>query len=736
MIQLFDGPTKIDQPAERRSAHAHTSNQDGDWLLLEKHLISVGDLAAGFARDFGSEAMGRLAGLLHDIGKVDAAFQEYLRSCWEAKQIGLTPQDLPVPHAIDGAHYAVRWGLPILSIVVEGHHGGLSDLSVLKTRLAYAEESGSRIARLSEGNLKKLLSKNRIRDAKLPLWAGESLSFEFLARMLFSALIDADHADTEAHFGLSTGRRRQSTTWADLHTKLETDHMEFATRNSDSQIDTAREQVRDAAMRSAERPQGVFKFTAPTGMGRTRALMAFAVPHAAKYGLKRIIVARPHGSETQRTADMYRSILGFDRVLEQYSAPALPSVISESFSEADVRRQLDSCNWEEPVVITTDKQLLESLFSNKPSRCRKLHNLAKSVIIMEEIQTLPHPLLQPALQVIRELVEHYGVTLVLSSATPSALSSSRPYMADFHPAPAEIAPEACRYSESLKRARWEIAPKPWSWNDAAEEMRRHEQVLCVVNTRTDALSLFNALDYPESLHLSSMMCSAHRRRVLSEIEERLSAGKPCRVVSSAIVDHDIDLDFPTVFRAIGPLDRMVQSWGRCNRNGRLSEPGKFVAFDASEGAESSAIAGAREILSDLDANPDDPSVLERYFDRLWRDRKLDPKGIGILRKRLSFATVSELFRVTDEPTEPVIVRFGSPGPSEQLDRIRWNGYITREDWGELQAFSVEVLRSQHRKLSRSGLLEEIIDGLNAWVGEYDEFTGMPREINDPLEAVE
>jgi CRISPR-associated endonuclease/helicase Cas3 len=345
--------------------------------------------------------------------------------------------------------------------------------------------------------------------------------------------------------------------------------------------------------------------------------------------LDRIIVAIPYTSIIEQSVDVYRGIFGADNVLEHHSAVASHDDPSDPLSYREVWARLASQNWDAPIVVTTTVQLFESLFANRPSTCRKLHNIARSVVILDEVQTLPPELLTPILDVLQDLVDHYHVSVLLCTATQPALQDG-PYLRGLREV-REIIADPTQYFAALKRVRYEL-PAPgerWAWDRVATEMQSVDQGLAIVNTKQDALRLLDALDDPAAFHLSTLLCGAHRRDVLREIRRCLEAGEVCRVVSTQVVEAGVDLDFPLVLRALGPLDRIVQAAGRCNREGRLAA-GRVVIFVPEEGtlprgAYDTGAATALSLLSRPGADLHDPLLYRTYFERLYQVIPLDEK---------------------------------------------------------------------------------------------------------------
>lgn len=715
---------------------AHSPNDAGTPHLLADHLEAVASLAERFASAFGAGELARVAGLLHDIGKSNPDFQRYLLDSWKAeKEGGNRPKS--TPHSVFGGIALAQTGLPVLSVVAAGHHGGIANLCDLKPKLSAEVDDRWFQEAISS------LDRDAISRTALPEYAKDALPCEFLIRMLFSALVDADWLDTEAHFNSAKiALRGNAVHLSNLWKLFESDQNRLlakAASSGESPVNRARREIYEACLEAADGPQGVYRLTVPTGGGKTRSGMGFALRHAMKHGLDRIIFAIPYTSIIDQTVDVYQGIFGAENVLEHHSAIEPTLDPSEGESEAELRRQLAAENWDAPIVVTTTVQLFESLFSNKPSRCRKLHSIARSVLVLDEVQTLPIHLLKPILDVLRELVDHHGVTLVLSTATQPAFSGESPYLKGFTPEPTEIVPDPGRYFNALKRVEYQIEDESWSWERVAEEMRNEKQALCVVNSRKDAVELFRLLDDPDALHLSTLMCPAHRRDTLCEIRRRLDCGVPCRVVSTQVVEAGVDLDFPVVLRAIGPLDRIVQAAGRCNREGRL-QMGRVIVFRPEEGrgprgSYATATSEAGIMLSAEECNLHSPEVFDCYFRRLWQDCNLDSHGIMGLRERLNYQTVAERFRMISEDTVPVVVPYGDPGPGVTLRAIEAKGSANREEWRKLQNISVSIFRHSATQYEQDGLIKPVLDGLYEWTGIYNEHTGISADCPDPADLV-
>lgn len=451
-----------------------------------------------------------------------------------------------------------------------------------------------------------------------------------------------------------------------------------------------------------------------------------------------MIVAIPYTSIIEQTADVYRQIFGADAVLEHHSAAA-PADDEDNTDTGVSWSRLASENWDAPIVVTTTVQLFESLFSNKTSRCRKLHNIVNSVIILDEVQTLPSSLLNPILDVLNELVTNYRVSVVLCTATQPAVETTPHFkgVAGLR----EIVAEPESWFAALKRVEYSWEESPWSWGEVSETMRSHPQCLTVVNTKNDAFALIDALDDSGVFHLSTNICGAHRRDVLKQVRERLNSGAPCRLVATQVVEAGVDIDFPVVLRSVGPLDRIVQAAGRCNREGRL-ESGRMIVFVPSEGSippgdYKTGAATALSLMQQPNFDFHDPTIFSDYFRRLYQAVNLDAKSIQPLRERLQFKDTAERFAMIDDDSTPVIVRYrGTDGQDDEVDKLLeklvngWHG-SPMSLMRKLQPYMVN-LRHYHLVLAeKEGLVRQIRPGVWEWLGKYNPVRGIVFGNIDP-----
>jgi CRISPR-associated endonuclease/helicase Cas3 len=714
---------------------AHSKNSLGEMHDLQEHLTKVAELAKIFASKFGAGEFGYWAGIWHDLGKLHPDFQAYLANP--------TPARGP-DHKGAGSIVASQICEP-LAFLVAGHHGGLHSRADLKNWLKEKARAPRVVEAIQLAQTSLAILKPSPQLA-LPSHVRTELDAEFFLRMVFSALVDADFLDTERHFNSEKADQRiGAPSLPELWVRFARDQSKLS-KNDAGRVNSVRHEVYEACVRAAAQPPGFFRLTVPTGGGKTRSGMAFGLQHALANGLDRVIVAIPYTSIIEQTADVYRGIFGDTAVLEHHSAVVLKEEMSDPVSLNDVWSRLAAENWDAPIVVTTTVQLFESLFGRKTTSCRKLHNITRSVVILDEVQTLPVGLLTPILDALRQLVAHYHVSVVLCTATQPALEDS-PYLKGL-PDVREITPQPARlFAELGDRVQYQLphAGETWTWSRVAEETSRAEQVLAVVNTKNDALALLDALQDPVALHLSTLLCGAHRREVLHEVKRRLAEGLPCRLVSTQVVEAGVDLDFPFVLRAIGPLDRIVQAAGRCNREGKLAV-GRVVVFDPVEGklppgVYRAATQTSRNQLLRPGFDFNRPELYLEYFRSLYQVVETDKDRIQELRKTLNYPDVAQRFRMIDDETAAIVVRYhGLDGADDEVDRLL--SYVHRQDsklprWllRQLQPYLVNVRTRLIDDYRREGFLNEITSGLWEWLGRYDLVRGLTLANRDAEELV-
>lgn len=697
---------------------------------LEDHLRSVARLASEFAMPTGAVDWAASAGLWHDLGKYRPGFQKRIHAA-DGGDAHLEALPGKVRHAIVGALHAQSLGAygNLLAYLIAGHHAGLPDWypddapgaalsqELIDQREALADAlSGGIPAEILDAG-KGSLSKPPVREAReLHLWL----------RMLFSCLVDADFLDTEA--ALDSVRRELRGGYVDvvLLRAAYDRHMAMFFGPADTRVKELREEIRAACLAHAADAPGLFSLTVPTGGGKTLASLGFALHHAESHGLKRIIYVIPYTSIIEQTTDVFRRVF----------AGIEPTPVIEHHSNLDVtdetretpRSRLAAENWDAPVIVTTNVQFFESLYAARGSRCRKLHNICESVVILDEAQLLPPEHLAPILDALRQLKDRYRVSIVLSTATQPELTKDRKR---FGETPLvglgearELAPDPLRLYRELERVTVSLPVSDQDrrdWEGLAMELAEHRQVLCIVNRRDDAETLWRKLrdlDAAGLVHLSARMCGAHRGEVIAHVKAVLAAGHPLRVVSTQLVEAGVDFDFPVVYRAMAGLDSVAQAAGRCNREGKIAEKGRVVVFNppkpSPNGILLTAEQAAKRVLTGASGEPLTPANYARYFDYFYADlhghdkegvMDLLTKNIDPRRNRyaIQFRTAASKFRlIPDEGQRSVFVLWGEGAALvEQLKAVGPHRTLMRQ----LQRHAVTLYDYQWKKLLASGDLE-------------------------------
>lgn len=707
---------------ERKQPFAHSKKGApvSEWQPLKIHLENVAGKAANFASEFGAFSWGYIAGLWHDLGKYCPEFQNRILASEDASI------EAPgrVNHSTAGALLSMeRFGKlgRILAYPITGHHAGLPDwqnafspLSSLSVRLS---ESLHLMAAKS-GDIPATILEHMGPDPKEKAKSGTELSRSLWLRMLFSCLVDADFIDTEAFLEPGKTKKRTGYPLLSALSPLLDSYMEKKTDQApDTEVNRCRLEVLSTCREKATDHPGIFTLSVPTGGGKTLSSMAFAMKHALQYGKQRIIYVIPYTSIIEQTADQFREIFD-EAVLEHHS-----NMDSADASMENTRSRLACENWDAPIIVTTTVQFFESLFASRASRCRKLHNIVNSVVVLDEAQLLPADYLSPVLAVLDDLSRNYGVTLILSTATQPALGPHKSMEYNFKGLSnlKEIISDPLAIHKRLKRTKVVSINRlasPLSWDQLSKCLSSHQSVLCIVNRRDDARILWEKMPRG-AFHLSALMCGAHRSKRIAEIRNSLKESQPTRVVSTQLVEAGVDLDFPVVYRALAGLDSVAQAAGRCNREGTLSEGIVHVFLPESkipQGHLRQAAEIGWQLLSDNDGDMLAPERFERFFQSLYwmRGNRLDKEGILDLLKddanlEISFRTAAEKFKIIDETAyAPVIVQY-CDGAS-LIELLRRHG---PERWvlRRLQRFTVNLPRNVHGKLLANGAIVEIHPGI-------------------------
>ncbi|MCB7128945.1 MAG: CRISPR-associated helicase Cas3' [Candidatus Brocadiales bacterium] len=730
---------------------AHSRNDEGDPHLLLDHLSAVAKRAREHTAKFGAGELGKLLGWWHDIGKVNPKFQQFLLECDLARKEGRDPPFRGPEHSGAGGKLAKDLNLDLLCFPILGHHGGLPNRNTINERFAcFSSIHDEQVKRFNTWAPKKIADTKPDPNKCFPSRVYQCrLSAEFFLRILFSALVDGDFLDTEAHLKPAKARvrREPKPDMAALFEKFKASQHELIEGADPTHLNEVRRELSDQCLEAASKPPGIYRLAVPTGGGKTRMSLGFGLQHAIAHEKDRIIVGIPYTSIIEQTVDTYRKILGEEVVLEHHSAVPVKDD-SVSPDPAEQRSRLLAENWDAPVVVTTNVQLFESLFSNRTSACRKLHNLVNSVIVLDEAQTLPVELITPTLNVLQELVDYYGVTLLLCTATQPALSEREGFRGLRNVQ--DVLPDASKYydDDTFRRVDFDLAflNGTWNWDEVAEQVRKqireHGQALCIVNTISDAEKLICELKGSKGLlHLSTRLCGAHRKRIIKKVRIRLKRKQPCLLVSTQVVEAGVDLDFPVVFRAVGPLDSIVQAAGRCNREGKLPHRGKVIVFEPEEGGSPpgwyrTATDEAKIVLKQ-DTDLHQPEVYENYFRSLYKDLELDKKGIQNLREKLDYPKTAKTYRLIEKDTVPVVVpyRLARKKIKNLLERLNKGVESPRKLMRLLQPYLVNIYRNKVPLLRSQGYMIEILEGLWQWEGKYDDLLGIQQLPGDPADYI-
>ena len=686
-------------------AHSTDNGNKEDWQKLGDHLTGVARLAERFAAVFGAGTWGDFAARLHDAGKATDEFTKRLEG-----------DKAKVDHMTFGARLAQerfgKYGL-LLSYIVAGHHGGMPD---------GGEQAGQLHYRLKNGNMKVpadivLLPEAGIRqELSIPFRLDKDVAgfgLSFFTRMIYSCLVDADFLDTEAFATPDKHAARPTITpevMLRLKSALDTHLAKLAKNAEPTKVNGIRQQILAHCRAKAGMKPQIFSLSVPTGGGKTLSSLSFALDHAVANNLRRVIFAIPFTSIIEQNAKVFQDIHGRDQVLEHHCNYKEQDDPEEAAYNRT--RGLATENWDAPLVVTTNVQFFESLFSNKPSCCRKLHNIAGSVIVLDEAQAIPTEYLEACLAALRELVDHYHCTVVLCTATQPALNVSklRNALHNVH----EIIPDPQQYYDDLTRTNVQFVGKLTD-AELATKIDDEPQALCIVPTKPQARALFEQITKRDgTYHLSTNMYPEHRRRVLDEIRARLRAKQNCRVVSTSLVEAGVDLDFPVVYRAMTGLDSIAQAAGRCNREGKLNDEGRLGQVYVYEPEKMPSMpwlkrcmGRAAETLRALpDADPLGLEAMRRYFELLYDVQELDKKNIFSRlnpqpRKDLyfPFREVAEEFRFIEEETIGVIVPV-EPVAKELLEELHHTKYphTTRR---KLQQYSVALRSREYAALEKA-----------------------------------
>ncbi len=701
--------------------YAHISEDGLRMQTVYSHLKNTAKLASEFAAAFHGEKQAYLAGLLHDIGKYSEAFQQRLFG-----------SSAHVDHSTAGAQEAFRMHQMEVAFAVAGHHSGLPDMGGRLDHASNVTLSGrlKRQVKPYDYWKKEICLPDHVhRPFTIPC---DGVSIAFYIRMLYSCLVDADYLDTE-HFmnGRQDARENDYSSMSELYQKLEQYIAPW--KNPTTVLNRQRNDILQACLqcgRTAAR--GLYTLTVPTGGGKTVSSLGFALSMAQAKKMSRVIYVIPYTSIIDQTADVFEEILGAENVLEHHSG--VDYAVDEEATPVQRRKALATENWDAPVVVTTAVQFFESLFANRPSRCRKLHNIANSVVIFDEAQSLPVSQLLPCVSVIAQLVLYYGVTAVLCTATQPAL---KPLFAKFAPGMPvqEICPTSMKQHDFFKRTTLKTLgylPK----EELANQIGSLEQVLCVVNRRKTAQHIYAGLPADGSYCLTTLLCPADRKRLLREIRDRLQNGLPCRVVSTSLIEAGVDVDFPVAYRELAGLDSILQTAGRCNREGKRPAAESLVHIfwlEKQPGPNMLAqnIDAAERVLCRF-ADPSVPEAIEDYFmfyRTLVGEKHLDEQCIlkQLDSNTYPLASIAKNFRLIEQQGHTIYIPCGEG--AALIERLR-RGEGGRALFRKLGQYGVQVYADHLKELESAGMIEWIDEEVAVLtdIRAYDANMGLSRNV--------
>ncbi len=736
------------------------------WQLLSEHLRHVAKLSRLLAESAAPEQkhfhdLAEWCGLLHDFGKYTDCFQKMIRDGQGRCQ-----------HAIHGAALAY-WpgaggeaglGAVHLAFAIAGHHAGMPDRSDLHSRAGKFRQEAAAVLERAKADSPEIA---RLFGSPPPKLLNLGPGFDLLTRMLASCLVDADRLDTAGR-----SPTQSPLDAAVLSERLLRHVANLAARSPDGVVKQARQEVLESCLAAAGHPERILTLSVPTGGGKTLAAMAFALKRAALYPdrYRRVIVVIPYLSIIEQNAEVYASIFGPDAILEHHSGSfdrlklskakdevqgneyfAVEAPGEESYESPRLRSETE--NWDAPIIVTTSVRFFESLFSNHPSDLRRIHNIARSIVILDEVQVLPRPLLSPLLSMIDELAANWGCTFLLSTATKPAFEKSKespPKDPRWPQGKArEIVDDPETLYKKLKRVEidWRLKER-LDWPELAQLLSKEEQVLCVVNLRDHASALYDQLAQIVSqgsalFHLSTRMCPAHRLKVIEEIRTRLKSGKPCRVVSTQLIEAGVDLDFPMVYRALGPMDSIMQVAGRADREGLLTAKagrpaGKLVVFKPvdhrvppNEYKHATDITEAEATIRNIRIT--DRDALENFFERFYGEGDLGdylqemrfPRGAYPKEPLPRFRTLSDEFEMISSRTQDVLVPFGDG--KFLLDELYRIGQLTADLRRRLQRYVVGLQPWEFQSARQLGCVTELRAESSIWIAgdpHYDPVKGV------------
>lgn len=702
---------------------AHTRTIDNKTQSIEEHLQNTALLCSGYADVFGWSKQAYQVGEFHDLGKFSSEFQKRVRG-----ECG------PVDHSSAGAFLLYKNRQIIEAMCIAGHHSGLLDFGT-----KYDAESSTFCSRMSKWKSRENECSQYLQLLGKPIIPYElpKMNYteaQFRTRMLFSCLVDADYLDTET---FSQGYQREigfdslESIIDDIERKART----YLAVSSSDVIKRLRNEFLRFSIEAGKGKPGFYKLALPTGGGKTFASLAYAAEHIKRNPeLRRIIYVVPYTSIIEQTAKAFRQIVGERNVLEHHSCVDFEGDYEDG--SLGQRLKLSTENWDAPIIVTTSEQFFESLYSNRPGKCRKLHNIACSVVILDEVQTLPIHVLKPCMAALNELVQSYGVTCVYCSATQPALDQFFS-----NETAIDIVPYKQAQWDAFERTEIKVLKNPLSFVDAAALACLESEVLIIVNTKASAAALFKLLPEEGRIYLTTNLTPSHRKRILESIKSLLSAGKTCRVIATSLVEAGVDLDFPCVFREINGLDSIIQAAGRCNREGKRKASESTVRVISLESGKIPQPEVQRKIciLKELclgDRILCTADVITRYFNAYYDlEDELDKHGILNENKAMDFEWLNDNFKMIESDTCSVLVADDAIGKS-MIDQFQ-RGVFPAQGWPQVALHCVSVYPQRYQELRNQRAMIQISPGFGVLVDDryYNPSTGLSESLIQQGDAV-
>jgi CRISPR-associated helicase Cas3/CRISPR-associated endonuclease Cas3-HD len=736
--------------------YAHSSdNPEQSWQEIIEHSKNTATIAANYSSKFNAKEFGYICGLLHDIGKYSQEFQNKLKG-----------EIIRVDHSTAGAQescklYGKEFGR-IIAYCLAGHHSGLMDFgnaAMMEGTLNYRLHKNIEDYSAYKNELEQFINKSLPKLPIKPIKQNYGFSFSFFVRMLFSCLVDADFLDTENYLLETVKLRGKNKPISILKKKF--DEFLSSFNYPKTKINAMRQEILESCLNMANKKTGLFTLTVPTGGGKTYSSFAFALKHAIENNLEKIIYVIPYTSIIEQNAALFKNAIGYENVLEHHSNFQFNEKDSEYLQKINEKLKLASENWDIPVIVTTNVQFFESLFSNRSSKCRKIHNLSKSVLIFDEAQMLPIQYLKPCLLSVAELITNYGTTAVFCTATQPSINQLLPSTVK----PIEMMKNPKKLYNDFKKV--EIIRKGETKDEnLVSELNDLDQVLCIVNTRKHAREIFNKLkeiiDNSENhiFHLSSLMCPIHRQNALSKIKECLINKKSCKVISTQLIEAGVDIDFPVVYRSMAGIDSIIQSAGRCNREGK-SKSGKVFVFKPSSDLVKTRgyldrTASVADMVFRKYSDPISLEAIDYYFILLYdietelsldREKILECFEENYKQLEFNFRTAAEKFKLINENRYPIIIPYVNSNEDKKtnseaiikkiLNEAEFTPYPTAVV-RKLQPYIVQVYEYEYKALLKNRMIKTINDNfdvLDNFSNNYSQFTGLKLPEDNHGEAI-